>query len=132
MPASFRVLLSCGSSRGRVLLRLLSSLLPGSGFGGGALLRLLGRSGLLPGGGFGGGALLRLLGHGGLLPGAGFSGGALLRLLGRGSLLPGGGFGGRALLPCMVRRHCWAPPPPSPLVVHGRSRASVPVPVRLA
>jgi hypothetical protein len=110
MPASFRVLLSCGSSRGRVLLRLLSSLLPGGGFGGGALLRLLGRGGLLPGGGFGGRALLRLLGRGGLLPGGGFGGGALLRLLGSGNLLPGGGFGGRALLRCMVRRRCWSHP----------------------
>jgi hypothetical protein len=103
MPTSFRVLLSCGSSRGRVLLRLLSSLLPGSGFGAGALLRLLRRSGLLPGGGFGGCALLRLLGRGGLLPGGGFGGGALLRLLGRGGLLPGGGFGGDALLRLLGR-----------------------------
>jgi hypothetical protein len=61
MPASFGVMLLCGRSCSRVLLRLLSGLLPGGGFGGRALLRLLGSGSLLPGGGFGGRALLRLL-----------------------------------------------------------------------
>ena len=96
MPASFRLLLPCGNSCSRALLRLLSGLLPGGGFGGGALLGLLG-GGLLSGGGFGGGALLGLLGSG-LLSG----GGALLGLLG--GLLASSSFGRRALLRSKIRR----------------------------
>ena len=41
MPASFRLLLPCGNSCSRALLRLLSGLLPGGGFGSRTLLRLL-------------------------------------------------------------------------------------------
>jgi len=72
MPASFRLLLPCGNSCSRALLRLLSGLLPGGGFGGGALLGLLG-GGLLSGGGL----LLGLLG--GLLASSSFGRRALLR-----------------------------------------------------
>ena len=61
MPASFLVLLSRGNSCGPVLLRLLSGLLSGGSFRGGALLGLLGSGSLLPDGGFGGRTLLRLL-----------------------------------------------------------------------
>src|SRR5271165_1031575 len=109
MPAIFRVLLLCGSSR--ALLRLLSGLLPSCGFSSGALLGLLGSDRplscgsfrrvllpLLPSGGFSGGALLGLLGSVGLLPCGSFGGGTLLRLLSCGS------FGRRTLLRCMIRR----------------------------
>src|SRR5215831_17709108 len=121
MPASFRVLLSCGP----VLLSLLSGLLlPRGGFGGGALLGLLGSGSPLPGGSFGRRTLLRLLGSGSLLPGGSFGGGALSGLLGSGSLLSdrsfsgsallrllaSGSFGRRALLGSVVRRRRWCHP----------------------
>src|SRR5271165_6578957 len=134
MPASFRVLLLCGSSR--ALLPLLSGLLPSGGFSGGALLGLLGSAGLLscgsvrrrallrllPSGGFGGGALLGLLGSAGLLscgsvrhrallrllPGSGFSGGALLRLLGSAGLQSCGSFRRCVLLRLLIRRWWWS------------------------
>ena len=64
MPASVRVLLLSGHSCSRALLRLLSGLLSGGSFGGGALLGLLSSSGLLSGGGFGSRTLLRLLASG--------------------------------------------------------------------
>jgi hypothetical protein len=86
----------------RILLGLVSGLLPGGGFGSRALLGLLGRGSPLPGGGFDGRALLGLLGRGSTLPSGGFDGRAPLGLLGRGSLLPGGGFGG-ALLRLLAR-----------------------------
>ena len=60
MPASVRVLLLSGHSCSRALLRLLSGLLSGGSFGGGALLGLLSSSGLLSGGGTGSRTLLRL------------------------------------------------------------------------
>src|SRR6516225_5548490 len=96
MPARVRVLLLSGHFCSRALLRLLTGLLSGGRFGGGALLGLLSSDGLLSGGGFGSRALLRLLS--GLLSGGGFGGGALLGLLSSDGLLPGGGFGSRTLL----------------------------------
>ena len=85
-----------------MLLSLVRGLLPGGGFGGRALLSLLGHRGQLPCGGFGC-ALLGLLGRGSPLPGGVFGGRALLRLLGNGSALPGNGFGGRPLLVLLGR-----------------------------
>ena len=64
MPARVRVLLLSGHSCSRTLLRLLSGLLSGGGFGRGALLGLLSSSGLLSGGGVGSRTLLRLLASG--------------------------------------------------------------------
>src|SRR5271165_4365341 len=100
MPASFRVLLLCGSSR--ALLPLLSGLLPSGGFSGGALLGLLGSAGLLSCGSVRHRALLRLL------PGSGFSGGALLGLLGSAGLLSCGSFRRCALLGLLIRRWWWS------------------------
>ena len=96
MPARVRVLLLSGHFCSRALLRLLTGLLSGGRFGGGALLGLLSSDGLLSGGGFGSRALLRLLS--GLLPSGRFGGGALLGLLSSDGLLSGGGFGSRTLL----------------------------------
>ena len=59
MPARVRVLMLRGHFCSRALLRLLTGLLSGGGFGGGALLGLLSSDGLLPGGGFGSRTLLR-------------------------------------------------------------------------
>ena len=58
------MLLLGGHSCSRALLRLLSGLLSGGSFGGGALLGLLSSSGLLSGGGLGSRTLLRLLASG--------------------------------------------------------------------
>ena len=69
------MLLLSGHFCSRALLRLLTGLLSGGRFGGGALLGLLSSDGLLPGGGFGSRTLLRLLS--GLLPSGRFGGGAL-------------------------------------------------------
>ena len=95
MPASFRVLLLCGSSR--ALLPLLSGLLPSGGFSGGALLGLLGGDGLLACGSFRRRVLWRLL------PSGSFGGGALLGLLGSDGLLSCGSFSRRTLLRCVIR-----------------------------
>ena len=73
MPARVRVLLLSGHFCSRALLRLLTGLLSGGRFGGGALLGLLSSDGLLPGGGFGSRTLLRLL------PSGSFSRRTLLR-----------------------------------------------------
>ena len=64
MPARVRVLLLSGHFCSRALLRLLSGLLSGGSFGGGALLGMLSGSGLLSGGGVGSRTLLRLLASG--------------------------------------------------------------------
>ena len=71
------MLLLSGHSCSRALLRLLSGLLSGGRFGGGALLGLLSSDGLLSSGGFGSRALLRLLS--GLLASGSFSRRTLLR-----------------------------------------------------
>ena len=55
------MLLLSGHFCSRALLRLLTGLLSGGRFGGGALLGLLSSSSLLSGGGFGSRTLLRLL-----------------------------------------------------------------------
>ena len=73
MPARVRVLLLSGHFCSRALLRLLTGLLSGGRFGGGALLGLLSSDGLLSGGGFGSRTLLRLL------PSGSFSRRTLLR-----------------------------------------------------
>ena len=96
MPARVRVLLLSGHFCSRALLRLLTGLLSGGRFGGGALLGLLSSDGVLSGGGFGSRTLLRLLS--GLLPSDGFGGGTLLGLLSRDGLLSGDGVGSRTLL----------------------------------
>ena len=98
MPARVRVLLLSGHFCSRALLRLLTGLLSGGRFGGGALLGLLSSDGLLSGGSFGGGALLGLLSSSGLLSGGGLGSRTLLRLLASGS------FSRRTLLRSKIRR----------------------------
>jgi hypothetical protein len=98
MLARVGVLLLSGHSCSRALLRLLSGLLSGGSFGGGALLGLLSSDGLLSGGSFGGGALLGLLSSSGLLSGGGVGSRTLLRLLASGS------FSRRTLLRSEIRR----------------------------
>ena len=123
MPARVRVLLLSGHSCSRALLRLLSGLLSGGGFGNRTLLRLL--SGLLPSDRFGGGALLGLLSSDGLLSGGDFGGGPLLGLLSSSGLLSGGGVGSRTLLRLLAsgslsRPEDVLPLPPAPSVGQAR------------